>query len=120
MRRRIVLAASLVPFAAQAQRHWLVGRWEGEAQGAGGSEGPGRMLVVDSVGADGKVTGAFSNKGGGQRTTNITLQGDAVRIISGNGNDMTLRRTSADVLEGEYQSTSGRARRVTVSLKRVG
>jgi hypothetical protein len=126
VRRRLILAAaSLYPFAVLAQRHWLIGRWEGEVQGAGGSggggpEGPGRVLVVDSVGADGKVTGVFSSRGGGQRTTNITLQGETVRIVSGAGNDITLRRTAANKLEGDYVSTSGRGRRVSVTLTRSG
>jgi hypothetical protein len=121
MRRRVLLGALLVSAGAQAQpRHWLVGRWEGAATGAGGSEGPGRVLLVEAVEADGRVRGSFANTGGGQRTTAITLQGQAVTIVTGQGNTIPLTRVGNDRLEGEYTSTSGRGRRVTVGLTRQG
>ena len=118
MRRRLVLAAAgLVPFAAHAQAHWLVGRWEGEVTGGSGVDGPKRVMVVQSVAADGAVRGSWSFTGQGGGNADIRLQGDTVNVTSGRANSYTLKRVNPNRLEGDY-ITGARGRRYGVWLDR--
>jgi hypothetical protein len=101
--RRLLLAlAGGWPAAASAQGHWLVGRWEGEVTGGVGVDGPKRVMVVQSVAADGTVRGSWSFTGQGGGNASIRLDGDTVHVTSGRANTYTLRRVNPNRLEGEY------------------
>jgi hypothetical protein len=117
-RRALLLLGALVPTAARAQPHWLVGRWEGEVSGGGGERGPQRVLLVESVGADGVGRGRLSFEGRGGDSTDIRISGETVTVTSGRGNTYTLRRVAPNRLEGDYFANSGRGRRYTVWLDR--
>ena len=114
MRRRRFLAAAILGLvvspALAADKHWLVGTWEGERKNVGTRTRTGaeRKLVVNSVAADGATGKAQWIVSTGTVSVTLAIAGDGVSFTTpgAQGNIYRLTR-KGDALEGTW-SNQGR------------
>ncbi len=90
----------------------LVGSWRGDIVGLDGNAQ--RSMVIQTVGADGSVTGTWS----GNAFSGTLRHGELTFTTSAN-QKLSLRATGADTVEGFYETGGGRARRHSVVMRRT-
>ncbi len=103
---------------AQAQTHWLVGRWDGAIDGMAAKQKPARTLRVHAVEADNTAKARWAITG--ENTGNVTAKVDGSQIsfvVASSKSVVELTREGDDSLAGNIKFANGKS--FPVKLNRV-
>jgi hypothetical protein len=128
----VVLLGANASLADEAQRHWLIGQWQGSIQAYPRPSGAARTLDVKAVSPDGTTVGSWGVTGqelfpcdikvnGLQVTVTVTVSGSVVQLLKegndglvgiftpGNGKEYPIRLNRADRPSGSPRQEKSQA-----------
>jgi hypothetical protein len=112
----LLFAVGLSP--AQAQTHWLVGRWDGSIEGMAAKQKPARTLRVHTVEADNTAKARWAITGENTGSVDARVDGSQISfVVASSKSVVELSREGDDSLAGKITFANGKS--FPVKLTRV-